>query len=268
MPRGREQIATKEEEHLVLEQFRQGTSAAQIALTMSWPRHRVYALLRRNGISPATLAKRVQKGHLEARADEIVRLYQTPMHTKHVAKVVGASYAGIRRILAQRGVLRDEGQNRQFSDADLRELVRLWDDGKSQGFIAQQFHCSQSVISRVLGRLGKQKETRLQRREKHGAWKGGRTMRAGYVSILLPRDHPFYEALADARGYCLEHRLVMSEKLGRPLAKSETVHHINNVKDDNRPENLQLRQGNHGKHSAWVCLDCGSHNIAAERLAN
>jgi hypothetical protein len=37
-----------------------------------------------------------------------------------------------------------------------------------------------------------------------------------------------------------EHVIVMEGKLGRLLEADETVRHLNGVKDDNRPENLEL----------------------------
>jgi len=67
-------------------------------------------------------------------------------------------------------------------------------------------------------------------------WKGGRRKnRVGYILVYAP-DHP--NALK--HGYILEHRLVMSQHLGRPLRPDENVHHINGTKDDNRIENLEL----------------------------
>ncbi len=57
----------------------------------------------------------------------------------------------------------------------------------------------------------------------------------GYIYINKV-DHPN----AQKRGRIYEHTFVMSEHLGRPLIKGESVHHKNGVRDDNRIENLEL----------------------------
>lgn len=43
----------------------------------------------------------------------------------------------------------------------------------------------------------------------------------------------------------MEHRFVMEQRLGRELFADETVHHINGVRHDNRPENLELWSSSH-----------------------
>ncbi len=71
----------------------------------------------------------------------------------------------------------------------------------------------------------------------NGNWRGGTIKhRAGYVLRRVP-THPKAKT---ANGYILEHVLVMEELLGRYLVDGENVHHKNGVKDDNRPENLEL----------------------------
>ena len=61
-------------------------------------------------------------------------------------------------------------------------------------------------------------------------WKGGRGLtKEGYIRLWISRDERV-----------LEHRKIMEAHLGRKLAKSEVIHHINGNNADNRLANLQL----------------------------
>lgn len=85
---------------------------------------------------------------------------------------------------------------------------------------------------------------RLSQRRPFDGGKGWHRLN-GYIMIWVGKDHP----MANADGFVYEHRLVMAAELGRDLLPTEVVHHLNAVKDDNRPENLQLFASN-AEHTA------------------
>ena len=92
-------------------------------------------------------------------------------------------------------------------------------------------------ISDTLKRKGIKPTQRFcERGDKHPSWKGGVTKDShGYVMIKTFGHHR-----ADGRNYVKRSVLVAEKKIGRKLTKEEIVHHINRIKDDDRPENLQV----------------------------
>lgn len=79
--------------------------------------------------------------------------------------------------------------------------------------------------------------TETRQRENDGRIKRGPDVivrRDGYRMLWMP-DHPDAH---DGRVY--EHRIVAERKVGRRLTRHDIVHHVNEDRSDNRPENIEV----------------------------
>lgn len=166
------------------------------------------------------------------------------------------------------GTLRENDRPR-MQPGELEQMLDLHTQGLTQAKIAEILDRSEAFVMHALREAGRECPVRSGAR--HSSWKGGEYTRGtqeegrGYVYALVQTEDPLF-SMADKRGYVLKHRLVMARKLGRPLTESETVHHKDGDRANNIPDNLQLRQGKHGKGAVNCCLDCGSVNLGHQAL--
>lgn len=79
---------------------------------------------------------------------------------------------------------------------------------------------------------------------------GGHTTTYGGYVYEFVGPHP----LANKWGFVAQHRLVGADIVGRPLRKGEVVHHKNNIRHDNRPENLEVMTVEAHRRHHWAEL--------------
>lgn len=209
-------------------------------------------------LPPETEATIVTRYLAGEKAGALAKEYQ--INRKTVTTMVKRAGHKPRHQGADAGAPRFKDEKYATAVAELRGL------GMAQTAIGKQLGMSQAVVCRILTRLGLPTETH-RRGEKHGSWKGGRSVtEEGYVLVMVEKTDPMY-VMANLAGYVPEHRLVKARELGRPLTRNESVHHIDGDKQNNKPDNLQLRHGKHGTGICLQCADCGSINLKSVELA-
>jgi hypothetical protein len=139
---------------------------------------------------------------------------------------------------------------------------------RSRAFETSCLECGATFVKRRTDNIRFCSKACAQSGPRSSPWRGGRYVQKGYVLVRLRDDSHPAASMRNHGGYVPEHRMLMAEALRRPLSRTETVHHINGDKADNRLENLELRAVAHGPGVRLRCAECGSSNVQPVPLAN
>jgi predicted DNA-binding protein (UPF0251 family) len=145
-----------------------------------------------------------------------------------------------------------------WSEQEIEKLKQLLGSDLTYDQISRKLGRSEAAIQHVVTRRDIRRPKMMKQVIHSRAMRnrpkiGRKTTDKGYVFIHLP-EHPY----AGKDGYVAEHRLVMERHIGRYLQPWEVVHHVNEIKNDNRVENLiVMSASDHTKH----------HHIGSKRSA-
>jgi hypothetical protein len=129
------------------------------------------------------------------------------------------------------------------------EMNRLYHDEKlSINAVAKIFQVSSTTVSRNLTNKRTPAEGYILAVQQRDSIRlNRRKATAGYWLVYTP-DHPRAFKSRGWCGYIYEHILVWEQVHQKLLPKDWIIHHVNGIKDDNRPENLlAMPKGKHSK---------------------
>ena len=256
--RSKEAMPTDEQ---IVATYNETLSAYKTADLLGVNSKTVYRALNHAGVTAKGLHhyRKEAKKFSDETEKQILKEYESGVSGPELGKKYQAGTSTIiMAIERQGGKMRPwQGRPTQLTDEEKKDMIAEYENGMSLVAIGQKYKAHNTTIREHLIKMGV--KIRAKPKNKRGRY----ITTQGYVDITLEPDDPLF-CMARSKGRVAEHRLVTARKFGRPLRDTETVHHIDGDKTNNHPDNLEIRQGKHGKHIAMCCLDCGSHNIGPQ----
>ena len=255
---------------MAVQMYMQCANATAVQAETGVSRSVIYRALTTRGIKPSAVVARLGKAHQKSRLNfsemkVVAERYESGEAASKIARDIGVDRMTVVAAVRKSGVaVKPRGQTPLKVTLEMQGTIRqLWSEGHTQTHIAKTIGIHQATVSAWLRSGGVPVKSRTFKKSRfHYQEEGGRIIsQEGYVLLHIHFAPTEYHSLANIRGYILEHRLVMSQVLGRPLTRTETVHHIDGNKQNNTPDNLQLRHGKHGKGVVYRCSCCGSTDV-------
>lgn len=231
----------------------------------------------RIGMSHSCVRARMRQYGIEARPNAPLREWNAPLEELYRRYHAGEPAESLARAEGTSGqVLVEHFRKQGWSIRTSAEATALWRARSRTELDETQLrelyeHMSMAEIAEHLGTTHKIVETNMQRygierrectwksqAEGNTFWRGGYTVdKHGYILVRRP-EHPE----SNKSGYVRVHRLVVEERLDRPLTTEEVVDHRDGDTSNNEPSNLRLFATN-AEHLA--ATKTGSHQLSPEQ---
>ena len=177
-------------------------------------------------------------------AELVKQLYLEGYSHNEIASKIGVNQGSICRCLRILGIkARSDSEalklawqkDSRYKKLDLEKLRFLYLKRRIPAAeIAQELNISTSTVNRRLKQLGiRRNRTEAQKLKRFKRQPKERIVFLRYIKVYKP-----YHYRADKKGYVFEHILNWENFNAMSLPEGYIVHHLNGVKDDNRPKNL------------------------------